>query len=148
MRVDPIGCRVPAPRSQRRETVTNWGLAPMPRGAFPPFATVFERRPGLHPHRFAFHRQLHAFPTMTIPHHLGPSAGVLVVGSCLGSFLNVCTYRLPRSISLFPPRSCCPSCRTPILARDNCPVLGWLFRRGKCRHCRSRISPRYPAVEL
>jgi leader peptidase (prepilin peptidase)/N-methyltransferase len=65
----------------------------------------------------------------------------------IGSFLNVVAYRLPRGESLVRPGSRCPSCGTPIKARDNLPVLGWLLLRGRCRSCGAPISPRYPAVE-
>ena len=66
----------------------------------------------------------------------------------MGSFLNVCIYRIPIGLSVLRPRSRCPRCRTAIQARDNLPVLGWLILGGKCRHCRAKISPRYPIVEL
>jgi leader peptidase (prepilin peptidase) / N-methyltransferase len=73
---------------------------------------------------------------------------VLLFGLALGSFLNVCLHRLPRGLSVVSPGSACPSCGRPIPARDNIPVLSWLLLRGRCRHCRARISPRYAAVEL
>ncbi|MEX0690551.1 MAG: prepilin peptidase [Gemmatimonadales bacterium] len=69
------------------------------------------------------------------------------VGAAIGSFLNVCIYRLPRDLSLVHPPSTCPSCATPIRWFDNVPVFGWLWLRGRCRSCRNRISPRYPLVE-
>ena len=71
-----------------------------------------------------------------------------VFGAVIGSFLNVVVHRLPEGVSLITPRSRCPSCRTPIAAWDNLPVLSWLLLRGRCRSCRHPISPRYPAVEL
>jgi leader peptidase (prepilin peptidase)/N-methyltransferase len=100
-----------------------------------------------------------------------------LVGLAVGSFLNVVIWRVPVRTSEIPdtpdatspptgsvdptspddatrketlmwPRSYCPSCRTPILARDNIPVVSWLLLRGKCRACHARISMRYPAVEL
>jgi leader peptidase (prepilin peptidase)/N-methyltransferase len=71
-----------------------------------------------------------------------------IFGSLLGSFLNVCVYRLPRDESVIHPRSRCPSCQTPIAWYDNVPVLSWLLLLGKCRHCKARISARYPIVEL
>lgn len=74
--------------------------------------------------------------------------GFFVFGLVFGSFLNVCIYRMPRGLSVVSPRSACPACHTPIAAYDNVPVLSWLVLRGKCRHCKSRISPRYAAVEL
>jgi leader peptidase (prepilin peptidase)/N-methyltransferase len=72
-------------------------------------------------------------------------AGAL--GATIGSFLNVVAYRLPRSESLLRPGSRCPGCATAIKAYDNVPVLGWLWLRGRCRSCKTRISPRYPIVE-
>lgn len=69
-------------------------------------------------------------------------------GLLFGSFLNVCIYRLPRGLSVVSPRSACPSCHTPIAAFDNIPVISWLALRGRCRHCKTKISGRYAAVEL
>jgi leader peptidase (prepilin peptidase)/N-methyltransferase len=69
-------------------------------------------------------------------------------GAILGSFLNVVAYRLPRGESLSKPRSRCPGCDTPIRPYDNVPVLSWLALRGRCRSCKTRISSRYPLVEL
>lgn len=75
-------------------------------------------------------------------------ATALFLGLSFGSFLNVVIYRLPRGLSLVHPGSRCPGCETPIKARDNIPVLGWLLLRGKSRCCKTTISIRYPAVEL
>jgi leader peptidase (prepilin peptidase) / N-methyltransferase len=72
-------------------------------------------------------------------------AGVL--GASVGSFLNVVAYRLPRRESLVHPGSRCPGCATAIRAYDNVPVFGWLLLRGRCRTCKTAISPRYPIVE-
>ena len=69
-----------------------------------------------------------------------------VLGSCVGSFLNVVVYRLPRGGSLLG-RSQCPKCQHPIRAYHNVPVFGWLMVRGKCHDCAQRISARYPLVE-
>jgi leader peptidase (prepilin peptidase)/N-methyltransferase len=66
----------------------------------------------------------------------------------LGSFLNVCIYRMPRELSVVKPRSACPACGKEIAAYDNIPVLSWILLRGKCRNCRAPISPRYAVVEL
>ena len=85
---------------------------------------------------------------MTFEHHAALVAFWMVLGACLGSFLNVCAYRIPRGMSVLRPRSRCPGCGASILARDNVPVLGWLMLRGRCRGCQSPISARYPAVEL
>ncbi|WP_414399418.1 prepilin peptidase [Synechococcus sp. R3-13] len=72
---------------------------------------------------------------------------VLVLGACVGSFLNVVVYRLPQGLSLLHPGSHCPSCKTPLGPTENIPILGWLLLRGRCRHCGAQISWRYPAVE-
>src|SRR6266545_5876923 len=69
-------------------------------------------------------------------------------GLILGSFLNVCIYRLPRDLSVVAPRSACPQCGHTIRAYDNIPILSWILLRGRCRDCHARISPRYAAVEL
>lgn len=71
----------------------------------------------------------------------------LAIGAAIGSFLNVVIYRLPRGLSLIAPGSHCPACKTPLSWRDNIPVLGWLFLRGRCCYCSVAISPRYPLVE-
>ncbi|MBW3541114.1 MAG: prepilin peptidase [Planctomycetes bacterium] len=80
---------------------------------------------------------------------------LFALGAVLGSFLNVCAYRIPQHERLFDqlksltsPPSSCPHCAHPILRRDNVPVLSWLMLGGRCRYCRGRISPRYPLVEL
>ena len=71
----------------------------------------------------------------------------VLVGLCVGSFLNVLIYRLPREESLISPPSHCPSCNTPIKWYDNIPIFSYLFLGGKCRSCKTKISPRYIAVE-
>jgi leader peptidase (prepilin peptidase) / N-methyltransferase len=70
-----------------------------------------------------------------------------VVGSAIGSFLNVVIYRVPLGLSVVTPPSACPGCSSEISPRDNVPVLSWLVLRGKCRDCRTSISARYPVVE-
>jgi len=72
----------------------------------------------------------------------------VVAGACVGSFLNVVAWRLPRQESLILPGSHCPRCGTPLRWYDNLPVLGWLLLRGRCRHCHQPIAARYPLVEL
>lgn len=72
----------------------------------------------------------------------------LVPGLALGSFLNVVAVRVPERRSLLRPPSSCGECGTRILWRDNVPVLSYLLRRGRCRHCEARISPLYPVVEV
>ncbi|MBI4566695.1 MAG: prepilin peptidase [Planctomycetes bacterium] len=74
-------------------------------------------------------------------------AGIL--GLLVGSFLNVCIFRLPREcMSIVRPRSRCPTCLFPIAWYDNIPVASWIALRGRCRRCRAPISPRYALVEL
>ena len=95
---------------------------------------------------------------------------VALLGLCVGSFLNVVVYRLPKMMeaqwraecaslageelapsepfNLMQPRSRCPSCAAPITAWQNVPVVSWLLLRGKCANCKAPISARYPAVEL
>ena len=69
-------------------------------------------------------------------------------GACVGSFLNVCIYRIPAGVSIVRPPSSCPRCHTPIAFYDNIPILGWLMLMGKCRSCKAPIAVRYPLVEL
>jgi leader peptidase (prepilin peptidase)/N-methyltransferase len=69
-------------------------------------------------------------------------------GLVIGSFLNVVIWRVPRKESVVAPPSHCPECDTPIAPRDNVPVLSWIVLRGRCRHCGTHISARYPLVEL
>lgn len=71
-----------------------------------------------------------------------------LLGLVIGSFLNVCIYRIPREKSVVTPRSACPRCGAPIRPWDNIPVLSWLLLRGRCRSCRQPISFQYPLVEL
>lgn len=71
----------------------------------------------------------------------------LILGLIVGSFLNVCIYRLPRNQSIVFPSSYCPNCKTKIKPWDNIPVLSYIFLGGKCRDCKQKISIRYPLVE-
>jgi leader peptidase (prepilin peptidase)/N-methyltransferase len=73
---------------------------------------------------------------------------VTLLGLMIGSFLNVCIYRLPRGLSPVRPRSGCPQCGRPLAWYDNVPVVSYAILRGRCRSCRTRISPMYPIVEL
>src|SRR5437773_3322706 len=72
-----------------------------------------------------------------------------VLGAAIGSFLNVCIYRLPLGLSVNKPRrSFCPLCKKPILWRHNLPLISWLFLHAKCPNCGNKIAFRYFAVEL
>jgi leader peptidase (prepilin peptidase)/N-methyltransferase len=73
---------------------------------------------------------------------------IFVLGSCIGSFLNVVIWRLPRGESLSYPASHCPKCGHPLAAWQNVPLLGWLVLRGRCFYCKAPVSVRYPIVEL
>ncbi|MHC5539859.1 prepilin peptidase [Singulisphaera rosea] len=72
---------------------------------------------------------------------------LLALGTVVGSFINVCVFRIPFQKSLIWPGSHCPKCWNSIPARDNIPILGWLALGGKCRSCHDPISARYPLVE-
>lgn len=79
---------------------------------------------------------------------------LFVLGTVLGSFLNVCIHRIPQHESLWDqlrglnhPPSRCPKCGARILLRDNIPIFGWLILRGRCRNCRAKFSPRYLLIE-
>lgn len=112
--------------------------------------------------------------TLLLQNSLMFIAVVVVLGLIIGSFLNVLIYRLPvmmerewqqeyqayfspdaaqaeqtpERFNLAVPRSACPHCKAPVLARDNIPVLSWVLLKGKCRSCSAPISARYPLVEL
>ena len=83
---------------------------------------------------------------MLLPEAIG--IFVFLFGLVIGSFLNVCISRLPAGKSVVRPRSRCPKCGKHIKPYDNIPVLSYFFLAGKCRNCKARISPVYPAVEL
>lgn len=82
-----------------------------------------------------------------LPHAL-LTAYAVALGLIFGSFLNVVVYRVPRGLSIVRPGSHCPSCGVPIHVYDNIPVVSWLVLRGRARCCKTRISVRYPVVEL
>ena len=86
---------------------------------------------------------------MTMDSLIASSAAVIVfgLGAAIGSFINVVVYRLPAGLSVVKPRSRCPHCLHKLGNQENVPVLGWLWLRGRCRHCKSSISIRYPLVE-
>ena len=74
---------------------------------------------------------------------------LVIFGLCLGSFINVVISRLPhKGFFLSKTRSCCPVCNKPIKPYDLIPVISWFILLGKCRSCKTQISPRYPLVEL
>jgi len=72
---------------------------------------------------------------------------VFVIGAAIGSFLNVCIYRIPAEESIVRPASRCPSCGHPIRFYDNIPIFSFLLLRAKCRDCGAKISWRYPLIE-
>lgn len=72
----------------------------------------------------------------------------IVFGACIGSFLNVCIYRIPAGESIVSPGSKCPGCGSPIHAFDNIPMISFILLMGKCRACGQKISFRYPMIEL
>ena len=71
-----------------------------------------------------------------------------VIGTCIGSFLNVVIYRFPNNISIITPRSFCPKCKTQLTWQENIPFISWLIQGRKCRTCKKKISFRYPLIEL
>jgi len=73
---------------------------------------------------------------------------IFLFGAAIGSFSNVCIYRLPKKLSIISPPSQCPNCGKNISPFDNIPIISFLILRGRCRYCQSSISWRYPIVEL
>jgi leader peptidase (prepilin peptidase)/N-methyltransferase len=72
---------------------------------------------------------------------------ILALGACIGSFLNVVIYRIPAGQSILYPPSSCPHCNHRLGLTENVPILGWLWLRGRCRHCQGSIARRYPVIE-
>lgn len=73
---------------------------------------------------------------------------IFILGAVIGSFLNVCIYRVPQGLSIIRPASRCTSCGTPIKVYDNIPILSYVLLLGKCRKCGAKLSVRYPLVEV
>lgn len=73
---------------------------------------------------------------------------VFLLGACLGSFFNVCIYRIPAGVSIVSPPSRCPHCGTLIRWWQNVPIVSWLLLRGKCSVCKEKINVRYLIVEI
>jgi len=73
---------------------------------------------------------------------------IFILGLIVGSFNNVCIYRIPRNESIIYPASHCPKCRSNISRQDNIPLLSYILLKGRCRNCKSKISIQYPVVEL
>jgi len=74
---------------------------------------------------------------------------LFILGTCIGSFLNVCIFRMPQEgHSIIRPGSYCPSCKKSIKWYDNIPIVGYCLLQGKCRHCEAPISPQYMIVEI
>ena len=71
-----------------------------------------------------------------------------ILGSIIGSFLNVVIYRLPRNLSIISPRSFCPECEKMIPFYSNIPIISYILQMGKCNYCSGKISIRYPIVEI
>lgn len=77
-----------------------------------------------------------------------PKILAFIFGSVVGSFLNVCIYRMPEGKSIVWPRSHCPHCQKRIFWYDNIPFISYILLKGRCRFCKKRISPRYLIVEF
>ncbi|MCX7957106.1 MAG: prepilin peptidase [Endomicrobia bacterium] len=74
--------------------------------------------------------------------------GVFIVGLIFGSFVNVLIYRIPKKLSIILPNSFCTTCLSPIKFYDNIPLISYIFLKGRCRSCKSKVSIQYPLVEL
>ena len=73
---------------------------------------------------------------------------IFILGLIVGSFSNVCIYRIPKNESIIFPASHCPKCNSPIKPVDNIPLISYILLKGRCRNCKSKISIQYPVVEL
>ncbi len=76
------------------------------------------------------------------------AAYIILTGACVGSFLNVCIYRIPINRSIVRPGSACPNCRTALPFYLNIPIISYMVLKGRCKYCNTAISLRYPLVEL
>ena len=87
---------------------------------------------------------------ITLTAELQVLAGICLffLGLSVGSFLNVCIYRIPLEKSVVSPPSSCPECNTRLTAMDLIPVLSYITLKGRCRYCKAKISARYPLIEL
>ncbi|MFQ5483916.1 MAG: prepilin peptidase, partial [Desulfobacterales bacterium] len=85
---------------------------------------------------------------MNIPETGFTGIMAFIFGACIGSFINVCIYRIPNSTSIIYPPSACPRCNTQIRFYDNIPLFSYLLLRGRCRHCNEAIALRYFLVEI
>ena len=73
---------------------------------------------------------------------------VFIIGTCIGSFLNVVIYRLQKNVSIIKPRSFCPKCKTKLTWKENIPLISYLIQARKCLHCNGSISFKYPLIEF
>jgi len=87
-------------------------------------------------------------PLVSLQNKIMQYVVVFLFGAVVGSFLNVCIYRIPRGLSIIIPSSRCPSCNNPIQPRDNIPILSYILLKGRCRACDARIPFKYPLVEF
>ncbi|HUC85181.1 MAG TPA: prepilin peptidase, partial [Candidatus Acidoferrales bacterium] len=94
-----------------------------------------------------FHNAFNPHIWAVVPFHFW-SLVFFVLGCIVGSFLNVCIYRMPRDLSIVTPPSHCPHCKYSIPFYLNVPLLTWLMLKGRCKNCGAPISPRYFIVEL
>ncbi len=84
---------------------------------------------------------------LTWPTSVALGLGFFMIGTVVGSFLNVCIYRIPWQKSVIWPGSRCTRCWSAIAAQDNIPIVSWIALRGECRRCGEPIAIRYPLVE-
>lgn len=87
-------------------------------------------------------------PNFTTATHVLIGLGLFWLGAVVGSFANVCVYRLPWGKSVIWPASHCPKCLTALKGRDNLPIFGWLLLRAECRNCGLHIAARYVLMEV